>query len=227
MKIPAITALVPMKGHSERVPNKNIRLLNGKPACHWIIESLSESKYVNEILINTDSKEIADIVNGFEKVRILERPDFLIGDMVSIQPLIEYDIKQTDNQFFIQTHSTNPMVQPRTIDKAIEDFFNQSEHDALFSVTPIQTRFYWKNGEGINHDPKHLIRTQDLEPIYEENSCFYIFSKETNHKIKNRLGSKPMMYPISALEAADIDTMTDFHWAEFLLSRFHSGELEL
>ncbi len=216
-----------MKGHSERVSNKNIRLLNGKPACHWILESLTASKYVTEILVNTDSKEIADSVSIFKKVKILERPDFLLGDMVSIQPLIEYDIEQTENQFFIQTHSTNPMVQPETIDKAIEDFFNQNQHDALFSVTPVQTRFYWKNGKGINHDPKHLIRTQDLEPIYEENSCFYIFSKETNHSIKNRLGANPMMYPISGLEAADIDTMTDFHWAEFLLSKFHSGEIKL
>lgn len=218
-RIPPIKALVPMKGHSERVPDKNIRLLAGKPAFHWIMESLSKSKYIDEIIINTDSREIAKNATEHFKVTILERPDFLLGDMVSIQPLIEYDLSQTTGDYYLQTHSTNPLVKTETIDRAIEAFFAQTEHDALFTVTPVQSRFYWPDGSAINHDPKHLIRTQDLEPIYEENSCFYIFSKETNHKTRNRLGSNPMMFPMESLEATDIDDMEDFYWAEYLLKR--------
>lgn len=219
MEIPKIKALVPMKGHSERVPNKNIRILAGKPTFHWIIESLSKSKYIDEIIINTDSKEIAKSATDNFNVTILERPDFLLGDMVSIQPLIEYDLAQTNGEFYLQTHSTNPLLTTETIDTALEAFFAQKEHDALFSVTALQTRFYWPDGRGVNHDPKHLIRTQDLEPIYEENSCIYIFSKTTNNKTKNRLGSNPIMFPIDKLEAADIDEVEDFYWAEFLLLR--------
>lgn len=216
-----------MKGHSERVPHKNIRPLAGKPAFHWIMESLTACKYIDTIVVNTDSKEIAESADKFKKVKVLERPDFLLGDMVSIQPLIEYDMSQSEGEYFLQTHSTNPMIRPETLEKAIETFFSQKEHDTLFSVTPVQTRFYTKDGMGINHDPKHLIRTQDLEPIYEENSCFYIFSRTTNDKIKNRLGENPLLYPINKLEAADIDTMEDFHWAEFLLSKNRTGELDL
>jgi CMP-N-acetylneuraminic acid synthetase len=220
MEIPKITALVPMKGHSERVPHKNIRPLFGKPAFHWIMETLSESQYITEILVNTDSPEIAESAEtNFKKVRVLKRPDFLLGDMVSIQPLIAYDIVQTDAEYFLQTHSTNPLVTVGSINKAIETFFAQKEHDALFAVTEIKQRFYWPDGRGVNHDPKVLIRTQDLEPIYHENSCFYIFSKETNNKTKNRLGSNPLMFPIERLEAADIDDMEDFYWTEFLLQR--------
>jgi len=83
-----VTATLPMKGNSERVPNKNIRLLNGKPVCHWIIESLSRSKYIDEIIINTDSEKIKEIVSDFKLVKILDRPDFLLGDAVSMQPLL-------------------------------------------------------------------------------------------------------------------------------------------
>ena len=219
MEIPKIKALVPMKGHSERVPNKNIRLLYGKPVFHWIMESLSKSKYIDEIIINTDSTEIEKSATDHFQVTILKRPDFLLGDMVSIQPLIEYDLSQTNGQYYLQTHSTNPLLTTETIDNAIEAFFEQQTNDTLFSVTQVKTRFYWPDGTGINHDPKHLIRTQDLEPIYEENSCFYIFSRETNNKEKNRLGANPMMYPIDKHEAADIDDMEDFYWAEFLLER--------
>lgn len=222
MEIPKIKALVPMKGHSERVPDKNIRPLCGKPVFHWILESLSGSKYIDEIIINTDSPEIAKSAKDHFDVTILERPGFLLGDMVSIQPLIEYDLSQTKGEYYLQTHSTNPLVKTRTIDKAIEAFFAQTIHDALFSVTPIKTRFYRADGSGINHDPKHLIRTQDLDPIYEENSCLYIFSRETNRTTKNRLGSNPMMFLMDRLEATDIDDMEDFCWAELLLQRRHA-----
>jgi N-acylneuraminate cytidylyltransferase len=219
MEYPKIKALVPMKAHSERVPNKNIRPLAGKPAFHWVLEALSKSRFIDEIVINTDSPEIAKSATDHFAVTILDRPEYLRGDMVSIQPLIEYDLSQTNGEFYLQTHSTNPLLTTETIDKAIEVFFSQRDHDALFSVTAIRKRFYWPDGRGINHDPKHLIRTQDLEPIYEENSCFYIFSRETNLRVKNRLGENPMMFPMDRLEAADIDDMEDFYWTEFLLQR--------
>lgn len=220
MSIPGIKALVPMKGYSERVPQKNIRPLVGKPCFHWVMEALMRSKYVDEIVVNTDSPEIAENAKkNFSKVTILERPEFLLGDMVTIQPLIAYDLSQVKGDFFLQTHSTNPLITTETIDGAIEAFFAQKEHDALFSVTETKQRFYWADGRGVNHDPAVLIRTQDLEPIYHENSCFYIFSRETNERTQTRLGSKPLMYPIDRLEAADIDDMEDFYWAEFLLER--------
>ncbi len=224
MDIPKVKALVPMKGHSERVPNKNIRPLAGKPCFHWIMETLSKCKYIDEIVVNTDSKEIAESARNNFDVTILERPDYLLGDMVSIQPLIEYDLSQTDGKFYLQTHSTNPLVRPGTIDKAIETFHTSPEYDALFSVTEVRQRYYWADGRAINHDPKNLIRTQDLPPIYHENSCFYIFSRETNVKYESRLGSKPRMFPIEFIEAADIDDMEDFYWVEFLLTRQQGGE---
>ena len=220
MKTSKVTALVPMKGNSERVPNKNIRLLNGKPVCHWILESLSKSKYVDEVIINTDSSKIKKIVSGFDLVKVIDRPDYLLGDKVSIQPLIAHDIEYARNEIILQTHSTNPLLKTETIDSAIESFLeNIEENDALFSVTPIQQRFYFKNGKAVNHDPQHLIQTQLLEPIYHENSCLYIFRRETNRKVKNRLGTKPYYFEMDHLEAADIDEWHDFLWTEFLMTQ--------
>ena len=220
MKSSKVTALVPMKGNSERVPNKNIRLLNGKPVCHWIIETLSKSKYIDEIIINTDSLKIKEIVAGFDIVKVIDRPDYLLGDAVSIQPLIAHDIEYAKNKYIVQTHSTNPLLKTETIDRAIETYFeNIEQHDALFSVTPLQQRFYFKNGEPVGHDPSNLIQTQLLEPIYHENSCIYIFSRETNREVNNRLGSNPYLFEIDHLEAADIDEWHDFLWTEFLMTR--------
>ena len=215
-----VTALVPMKGNSERVPNKNIRLLNDKPVCHWILEALSRSKYIDEIIINTDSDKIKKIVSDFKLVKVIDRPDYLFGDAVSIQPLIAHDIEYAQNEIILQTHSTNPLLKTETIDKAIEIYFkNIKENDALFSVTPLQQRFYFKNGKAVGHDPNNLIQTQLLEPIYHENSCMYIFSRETNRKIQNRLGNNPFLFEMDYLEAADIDEWHDFLWTEFLMAR--------
>ena len=220
MKQIKVTATVPMKGNSERVPNKNIRLLNGKPVCHWIIESLSKSKYVDEILINTDSEKIKEIVSSFDMVKTLDRPDFLLGDAVGMQPLLAYDIEHAKNEYIFQTHSTNPLLSTETIDRAIETYFSKLDtNDALFSVTPIQQRFYFKNGKAVNHDPNNMIQTQLLEPIYHENSCMYIFSRETNRNVKNRNGKNPYFFEMDHLEATDIDEWHDFLWAEFLLTK--------
>lgn len=220
MKEIKVTALVPMKENSTRVPDKNIRDLNGKPVCHWIIETLSKSKYIDEIIINTDSEKIVNLVSNFDKVKVINRPKHLLGDEISIQPLIAHDIEFAKNELILQTHSTNPLLKHITIDDAIEKFIkNSKQYDALFSVTPFQQRFYYKDVTPINHNPKNLIQTQLLEPIYHENSCIYIFSRETNRKVKNRLGKNPMIYEMEHLESVDIDEMHDFLWAEFLISK--------
>ena len=220
MKEIKVTALVPMKENSTRVPDKNIRDLNGKPVCHWIIETLSKSKYIDEIIINTDSEKIVNLVSNFDKVKVINRPKHLLGDEISIQPLVAHDIEFAKNELILQTHSTNPLLKHITIDDAIEKFIkNSKQYDALFSVTPFQQRFYYKDVTPINHNPKNLIQTQLLEPIYHENSCIYIFSRETNRKVKNRLGKNPMIYEMEHLESVDIDEMHDFLWAEFLISK--------
>ena len=219
MNIPKVKALVPMRHHSARVPGKNLRPLCGRPLFHWIMESLSNSPYIDEIIINTDSEQIAEDATRNFDVTIVWRPDHLLGEMVGIQPLIEYDIANSEGEYYLQTHSTNPLLKTETINHAIETFFSQTEHDSLFTVTPLHTRFYWPDGRPVNHDPDNLIRTQDLPPIYEENSCIYLFSRAMFDQRKHRLGQRPLMFPIDRFEAVDIDEEFDFTIADILMAR--------
>lgn len=209
-------ALVPMKHHSERVPGKNYRPLAGKPLFYWVLDALNASDHVGEILINTDSEEIAGEAPKHFDVQVLWRPDELLGDMVPMQPLIAHDIEFTERNLFLQTHSTNPFLTSSTIDAAIEAYLEDDEYDSLFSVTPLHTRLYWPDGRPINHDPEVLLRTQDLPPILEENSCIYLFSRETFQRTGHRLGQRPAMFEMDALEAVDIDEEHDFRIAEAL-----------
>lgn len=216
MQNKTVTALLPMKGHSERVPNKNIRLFNGKPLFYHVLASLQNSEYIDQIIINTDSSKIAELAKEFSKVVINERPQEICGDFVSMNDIINYDIQKSNKEYFIQTHSTNPLLTTKAIDKGIVSFFkNIEKFDSVFSVTKLQTRLYTKGAKPLNHNPQELLRTQDLEPLYEENSNFFIFSKESFSKAGNkRIGLTPNMLELDKLEAIDIDEPQDFILAE-------------
>jgi CMP-N-acetylneuraminic acid synthetase len=104
--------------------------------------------------------------------------------------------------------------------RAIQTFLaNSSTRDSLFSVTRLQTRLYDQFGHALNHDPAVLIQTQELPPVYEENSCLYLFTRENLLKRNHRIGEHPFMFEISPEEAWDIDEELDFAVCEFLMNK--------
>lgn len=217
-----VIALLPMKGHSERVPNKNLKLFAGKPLYHAVMHSLLNCNYISEVYINTDSEKIAeDAVKNFDRIRIIRRPESICGDFVSMNEIIAYDMQQSNAEHFIQTHSTNPLLKPETLNRAISFYFDSLHtYDSVFSVTKLQTRLYWKDGTPVNHNPQELIRTQDLPPVFEENSNFFIFSKASFERAgKKRIGLNPAMFEMNKLEAVDIDEPEDFELAEILYQK--------
>lgn len=215
-----------MKAHSERVPRKNVRPLCGRPLFHWMMDSLRSSRYITRIVVNSDSDDI-----GLEAERLgavyVRRPPHLLGDMVRANPLIAWDIDQTEGEYFLQTHSTNPLLRTDTIDSAIERFFEPGDHDSLFTVNEFRTRFYWPDGRPINHELDRDVRSQDLPPIFEENSCLYLFSRATFTAHGRRIGARPILFPINPLEAVDIDEEFQFTIAEALMARRLTRELEV
>jgi len=217
-----IVALLPMKGNSERVPNKNLKDFSGKPLYHRVMETLLSSTYINYVVVNTDSEAIkSDISKNFgDRVIVIDRPEEIIGDFVSMNTVIECDINSVDADIYLQTHSTNPLLKKKSVDDAIEkmlELLPEKVYDSIFSVTKMQTRLYKADGQAYNHNPEELLRTQDLEPLFEENSNFYIFTKESFlNSGKKRIGLKPFMFEIDKIEAVDIDEPQDFVIAESL-----------
>jgi len=216
-----LAALVPMRHHSQRVPGKNYRPLAGKPLYQHIIATLLAMPEIAEVVVDTDSEPVMDgLRRDFPQVRILPRPEHLRADAVPMNEILLYDTSQVEADFYLQTHSTNPLLKSATISRAIQTFLaDYPAHDSLFSVTRLQTRLWDANGHAINHDPAELIQTQDLPPVYEENSCLYIFSRENLARRRNRLGERPLMFEMDAAEAWDIDEELDFAFTEFLMHR--------
>jgi len=213
-----VVALIPIKEHSERVKGKNFRDFSGKPLFHHILSALEQTFAVDEVVIDTDSIIVQnEAPNLYRKVNIIERAKDLRGDYVSVNKIISYDLTKTDGDIYIQTHTTNPLLQSETIAKGLKQFVEQDDsYDSLFSVNRYQSRFYSEHAKAINHDPNELIRTQDLTPVYEENSVLYIFTKNSFEKSKARIGKKPMMFETPRVDSIDIDDEFSFKLAEML-----------
>ena len=214
-----IVALVPMRHTSERVPGKNYRLLAGRPLFHYILSSLFACPEISEVVVDTDSETIAEsLQRHYPEARVLERPEHLRAGEIPMNEVLLYDVSQAPADFYLQTHSTNPLLKSETISKAIQAFLaGYPAYDSLFSVTHLQKRLWDSLGRAINHNPAILLRTQDLPPVYEENSCIYLFTKDTLLTRRNRLGERPLMFEIDPQEAWDIDEEQDFQIVDFLV----------
>lgn len=219
MKGQKVAALVPMRHHSQRVAGKNYRLLAGKPLFHHILQSLLDVPEIDQIVVDTDSPEVLEGARKFfPTVTVLERPEYLRADDVPMNEILLHDTGHVPADLYIQTHSTNPLLKAATISAAINKLGDlYPAYDSLFGVTRLQTRLWDALARPVNHNPAILLQTQDLPPIYEENSCIYIFTRQTLEARRNRLGDRPYMFEIDRSEAWDIDEELDFQVVDLLM----------
>ena len=213
-----IVALLPMKAHSARVSGKNFRDFCGKPLFRWILEALLDVGCIDRVVINTDARNILaehGVVDG-QRILIRDRKPEICGDMVSMNLVLADDVANVDADIYVMTHTTNPLMRAETIRRALKAFRAaqaEGSADSLFTVDKVQTRFYRSDCSPVNHDPANLIRTQDLEPWFEENSNLYLFTRRSFEKTKARIGEKPMMFESAKFESIDIDTPADWDFA--------------
>jgi NAD(P)-dependent dehydrogenase (short-subunit alcohol dehydrogenase family)/CMP-N-acetylneuraminic acid synthetase len=222
-----ISAILPIKHISTRVPGKNYRDFNGSPLFTIILNTLIKCNIFYKIIIDTNSDIVKKIIKNEyysnENIILYDRPKDLWDGDIAMNVILENVINNLniDCDIFFQTHTTNPLLSANTITNSINKFIKKEKegYDSLFSVKKWQTRLYKlkkNNIEAINHNPNELLPTQNLDPLYEENSCIYIFKKSILIKKKHRIGYKPYIFTMNDIESSDIDIETDFIIAECL-----------
>jgi CMP-N-acetylneuraminic acid synthetase len=228
---PRIVALLPMKANSERVRGKNFRDFNGKPLFRWILDTLLAVEEIDEVVINTDARRIlADngLVDG-PRVRIRDRKPEICGDFVSMNLVLADDVANVPADIYVMTHTTNPNLSLASVLGAV-DLYRRAvadgSGDSVFTVNKFQTRFYRADASAINHDPANLIRTQDLEPWFEENSNLYVFSGQSFAATNARIGRHPKMYEMGRSESVDIDDQESWYMAEAMSKYIEAGKSE-
>lgn len=224
----SIDAFVPLKGASQRVPGKNMRSFAGRPLFHVILNTLIEAERIGQVYVDTDSDEIAQSASVFPDVVLRSRKPDLIGHDVSVNWLLkDFLLDHPDIKHLAQTHCTNPLLTPGTIDAAVDSYFANPASTSLFTVTRLQARLYRPDGTAINHNPAELLPTQDLDPVYLENSNLYVFGRSAFFEDEARITSSPMIWEMDPYEAVDIDHEYDFKMAEALYEATQIADGEL
>ncbi|MDU8913290.1 acylneuraminate cytidylyltransferase family protein [Aestuariicoccus sp. MJ-SS9] len=220
-------ALVPIKAKSERVRAKNFKTFAGRPLFHWVISTLLAMDEIEVVVINTDAEDKLkehglNELDAGNKLLLRHRREEICGDHVSMNLVIADDLAAIEADRYVMTHATNPLISAKTISSALQAYdtcLRDGSADSLFTVNRVQTRFYREDGSAVNHDPDNLLRTQDLEPWFEENSNLYIFDRSSFTATGARIGKAPCLFESPKLESLDIDNAEDWVLAEALAMR--------
>lgn len=208
-----ITAFVPIKLNSERLPGKNILNLGGKALAHYIFNTLKKVPLIDKIYVYCSDP----IINKFipnTGVVYLQRDPKLDGNLTKGIEIYKSFVDMIPSDYYLLAHTTSPFISSTSINKGIEAIL-YNKFDSAFSVKKIQS-FSWYKDNPLNFDPKDILRTQDLTPIYVETSAFYIFTKQ--HIYQNmRIGRNPFLVELNEIESVDIDNKEDFDLALALI----------
>jgi N-acylneuraminate cytidylyltransferase len=220
-----ITAVIPVRKGSERVPNKNLRPFAKSNLLELKISVLKQVKGIDEIIVNTDSEEAVTIAKRLD-VEFQRREKYYASSQCSGSDFFEHLGKVTDTDIFAYCPVTSPFVKPETMKKAIELFLEDNEHDCLSTVSLVK-EFLWLDGKALNYNPLNAPNSQNLPDIESLNFGFTLVKRDALIKNRNIIGNKPMFIRISDIESIDIDTPLDFYIAEQLYRKTILNNREL
>ncbi len=213
-----VCAILPMRGQSQRVPGKNRRSLGDRPLFHHILGCLHSVPDIAWVVVNSDDPTLLEEARAaFPGICPQRRPAALSAPETSMNAVLMDAVARLPDAvgLILQTHATNPFLSATTVMAAITALRAAwPAHDSLVAVSRRHVRLWDHRGQPLNHDPGRLLPTQDLAPVFEENSCLYLFTTETLRTHANRIGVRPLMWATPPLESLDIDDEADFALAE-------------
>ncbi len=215
---------IPIKANSERVPGKNLRILNGKKLYEYICEHVKSADVFDDIFVDTNSEEVALYATSMGYKVIERKPDLAKNTANGNDLLVHHFEMFPDYDYYFQLFATAPYMQPSTIKACYNQLISSNEFDSCFTALENHS-FYWLAGTPVNYRPEILPRSQDMLPVIEETTGLYGISKDSLRKYRCRIGRKPYMHFVSKFEAVDINTEEDFKVAEYIGKMiFHYGE---
>lgn len=217
-----ILAVIPARGGSKGIPKKNIRLMNGQPLIAYAIKNGLNSKYITDVVVTTDDKEIEYISKEYG-AEVIKRDPKLADDKTTLDPVIYDAMIKDENKknkkydIIITLQPTSPVLKTETLDKAIEQFLT-SDYDTYISATNKPHLSWTKNNGKIVPSYEKRVNRQQLPPNYLEAGAFFI-SKRDNVTENTRIGKNVSVYEIPEEESTDIDNSIDWVICENILRK--------
>ena len=218
-----IVAIVPMKLNNRRLPQKNTkRFTNGKPLCSYILSTLLEIDKIDEVYVYCSNPEIKEFIPN--KVKFLQRSESLDKDTTSMTEVLTCFTKEVPADIYVMTHTTAPFISKESIQKGLESVVS-GKYDSSFAAKKLQD-FLWMEGNPFNYTLDNIPRTQDLQPIYEETSGFYIYTHDVMTELHRRIGENPFIVEIGEIESIDIDEAEDFIIADAVYNHIFKKDVK-
>lgn len=218
-----ILAIIPARGNSKQLPRKNILSLAGKPLIAWTIEAASDSKYIDRLIISTDSKEIADVAKQYNCEVPFMRPPELATDDANSNDVILHALDKLGDPYdiLILLQPTSPLRKAEDIDHALE-IMDQVEAPAVISVCKANKPLNWHFSVEVNGTLKPVLQKkisnrQEYESTYIPNGALYISKTEYFKSANTFFTDLTIAYTMSQEVSVDIDSQIDFTIAEILI----------
>lgn len=208
-----IVVFLPVKGNSQRIENKNLKLLDGKPLFIHTLDKLVNSNFFDEVYLDTESEEIIDAAIDID-CKILKRDSSLASNKTNGNKLFENQIAQVDADIYVQILATSPFILIETIKNAINNIIENDSYDSAVLISR-QKQYTWKN-EKPEYDHINIPNSIDLDDVVIETMGLYIVTKDIAHKNRRRVGDNPLLIESTPIEAIDVNFPEDFHLAELI-----------
>lgn len=213
-------AFVPAKGSSDRIPNKNLAILDGEYLFKRKLRQLLECPSIDEVVLDTDSDELAALAADLP-VRRLRRPAELASNATDGHELFAWECAQVPADLYIQALCTGPFVTAETVGRAIEALRTSNSHDSLVAVT-LGKQYTWDNGEP-SYGRGRIPNSVDLPQTVVESMSLYI-ARASVLPTGKRFGTSPLLFPLSPAEAVDVNWPEDLQLAESIAAGTRARE---
>ncbi len=208
-------AIVPMKLNNRRLPQKNTKCFtNGKPLCWYILSTLLTVDDIDEVYVYCSNPDIKEFIP--DGVKYLRRSELLDQDTTKMNEVLSCFAEDVSADVYVMTHTTAPFISKESIEKGMNAVIS-GEYDSAFAAKKLQD-FLWKDGKPFNYELDNIPRTQDLSPLFEETSGFYIYKSDVMTKLNRRIGDKPYIVEVGEIESIDIDEPEDFMIADAIFN---------
>ena len=218
-KMISVVALIPLRGGSKSIPNKNIKSIAGQPLCAWVINAAIKAKEIDKVIVSTDSPEIKQVVRQISsEVEVLDRPPEFATDEATTESVMQDFTERVDFEILVTIQATSPMLTAADLDAALIAF-RKSDYDSMLSAVRTK-RFFWNdNRTPINYDPFSRPRRQDFSGTLMENGAFYITKHTIFKDCKCRLGGRIGIHEMHESSAVEIDEPEDWPIVEDILQK--------
>lgn len=215
-----ISIIIPAKGNSKRLKNKNLLKIKNKSLVYLACEKCLNVGIITNVYLDTESekiiKDVEPLIN--KGLKIIKRPVEMASNEYSGNDLIKFEHSKIEpSDIILHTYATSPLITADTIEKVTLEFLkNIDKNDSFFTANHFR-EYLWRNSEPLNFDPKTLPNSFDLDPsVFVETHGLYGITNEALTELGTRLGNKVLPILIPREESLDINTLMDFKLLEVL-----------